>query len=250
MSNKPTPAPSRTALALRHIQFEDLGILDRILVENGYRVEYVDVGVDEIDPAAVDDADLLIVLGGTLGVYDVESYPLLRDSKAAVARRLHGGRPMLGICLGAQLIAEALGATVRATGEVEIGYGALELTEAGLDSPLRALHGAPVLHWHGDEFTIPEGARHLARTRRFPHQAFSTDTVLALQFHLEADHRAIERWLVGHAHELAHTGIDPRDVREQARQHGALLERVAADVFEEWLDAVTNTAPVPADAHL
>lgn len=233
----------RLALAFRHVHFEDLGIIEPLLRERGYRVQYVDLGIEAIDIERVDDADLLIVLGGPIGVNDTDGYPLLHASKEAVAHRLRSGRPLLGICLGAQLIAEGLGAEVRPTGAVEIGYMPLDLTMEGLDSPLRGLEGLPVLHWHGDAFTIPAGARHLASTPEFPNQAFSTDTVLALQFHLEADHRTIGRWLIGHAHELHHNGVDPRIIREDARAYGPKLESAARTAITSWLDVVERSAP-------
>lgn len=236
-----TNATTPTALAIRHVHFEDLGVLEPILAARGYRVRYLDAGIDDLDVASIDDAALLVVLGGPIGTNDTDGYPFLRIAKAAVAHRVHSGRPTLGICLGAQLLAEAMGAQVRPTGAVEIGYAPLELTADGIASPLRGLQGVPVLHWHGDEFDIPAGARHLARTPGFPNQAFSTDSVLGLQFHLEADHRAIERWLIGHAHELHHNGIDPDRIRVQARTHGPRLERAAVGVFGTWLDGLEGT---------
>jgi GMP synthase (glutamine-hydrolysing) len=237
-----TASQPRLALALRHVHFEDLGILDPLLAERGYRVEYVDLGVQAIDIEQVDNADLLIVLGGPIGVYDTAPHPFLHASKEAIAHRLRQGRAMLGICLGAQLIAEEMGAEVLPTGAVEIGYAPLELTAEGLVSPLRPLHDLPVLHWHGDAFTIPDGARHLARTPGFPNQAFATDTVLALQFHLEADHRMIGNWLIGHAHELHHHGIDPRTIREHARVYGPRLDAAARAAIGAWLDEIDDRA--------
>jgi GMP synthase (glutamine-hydrolysing) len=228
-------------VALRHESFEDLGVLEPLLAERGYRIAYVDAGRDAIDTASLVSADLLVVLGGPIGVYDVARYPFLAASKAAIDARLRSDGPTLGICLGAQLVAEALGADVRATGAVEIGYGPLHLTEDGLASPLHALHGEPVLHWHGDAFAIPPHARHLARTPGFPHQAFAIGRALGLQFHLEADHRAIESWLIGHAAELHSHGIDPRSIRADAARHGPRLAGIARTVVSAWLDEVERT---------
>ena len=122
---------------------------------------------------------------------------------ALVKQRLAQRRPTLGVCLGAQVIAQALGADVISLGVKEIGFAPLTTLAAQDDSPLAPLADTPVLHWHGDMFTIPEGARCLAGTAVCPHQAFDYQGfALGLQFHLEADHRDIERWLIGHACEL------------------------------------------------
>lgn len=233
-----TPRVPRTAIAVRHVPFEDLGLLAPLLTERGYETTLLDAGIDELDADRIAAADLLIVLGGPIGVYDDDRYPFLRTSKAVIAERLARGGATLGVCLGAQLLAEALGAPVRPTGAVEIGYAPLALTPEGTDSVLAPLDGERVLHWHGDEFAIPSGAHSLARTPGFPHQAFAVGRTLALQFHLEADHRAMERWLIGHAHELHHHGIDPRTIREEAQTYGPRLESLARTVLDRWLDEV------------
>jgi GMP synthase (glutamine-hydrolysing) len=105
---------------------------------------------------------------------------------------------------------------------------------------LRHVGEIPVLHWHGDQFAIPDGAWRLAETPGFPNQAFSLgQRILGLQFHLEADHRQIERWLIGHAHELAAHRLDIAAIREDAARHGPMLERAAPAVIGEWLDRAT-----------
>lgn len=236
---------TRNALAIRHVPFEDLGLLEPLLHARGYRTSYLDVPVEPVTPEAALEPDLLVVLGGPIGVYETEAYPFLGAEREALAARVRAGLPTLGVCLGAQLVAAALGADVVATGRKEIGYAPLTLTAEGRDtaerrsSVLAPLDGVRVLHWHGDQFAIPEGAVRLAETPGFPNQAFGIGShVLGLQFHLEADHTQIERWLVGHAHELASAGIDPNRIRSDAAAYGPALAEAARRTFDRWLDGV------------
>ena len=224
------------ALVIRHVLFEDLGLLGPLLAAQGYEVSCRDAGIDPISVSEVIEADLLVVLGGPIGVYETEEYPFLIGEKEAIAARVQAGLPTLGVCLGAQLIAEVLGATVTSTGRKEIGYGPLTLTPEGRGSVLAPLDGVPVLHWHGDEFAIPSGASRLAETPGFPNQAFSVGRrILGLQFHLEADPTQLERWLVGHAAELAAAGISPSRIREDARSYGPALAEAGSRVLGDWL---------------
>lgn len=228
---------TRTAIAIRHVPFEDLGILAPVLTERGYAIRYVDAGIDSVRDQSLEAADLLVVLGGPVGVGDAVRYPELADELRIIAERLERGAPLLGICLGAQLIAAALGAAVQPLGYAEIGYAPLRLTAEGRRGPLAVLGQTPVLHWHGDQFDIPRGATRLAATELTPNQAFAVGpSALALQFHLEADSTQIERWLIGHAHELATHGIDPRDLRRDAGEYGPALEARGREVFAAWLD--------------
>jgi GMP synthase (glutamine-hydrolysing) len=223
------------AVVVQHVLFEGLGLLGPMLTERGYTIDRIEAGIDPVDRAA--DGDLLVVLGGPIGVNDAELYPFVDDEIAVIRRAVDAGVPVLGICLGAQLIAAALGAPVTASGRLELGYAPIALVDGGADSALAPLDGQPVLHWHGDEFGIPDGAVRLARSDAFENQAFAVgDRVLALQFHLETDPAALERWLIGNTQELAHHGIDPRDLRADAQRVGQQLSRDARAVFASWLD--------------
>ncbi|WNF01344.1 glutamine amidotransferase [Streptomyces luomodiensis] len=225
------------ALAIRHLGFEDLGLLHPLLHDRGYDVRHLDVTTEGIDSDAITGADLLVVLGGPVGANDTDRYPVLHDELTALRARLATRRPTMGICLGAQLLARALGAAVAPGPATEIGYAPLALTPDGMTSALRHLADVPVLHWHNDCFELPVGARHLASTTRCPHQAFAVGAhVLGLQFHLEADHRDIEHWLMGHAEALLAADIDPRTLRRDAAAVGPKLSRQAADAVTEWLD--------------
>ncbi len=229
----------KTATILRHVHFEDLGVFERPLSDADYEIRYHDVG--QAGFAAIDplQPDLLIVLGAPVGVYEDDKYPFLGDEARVLKARLGRNRPTFGICLGAQLIAAALGAKVYPSGVKEIGWGPVELSDAGLASPLRHLAQTPLLHWHGDTFDLPAEAVHLASTSLCRNQAFSVSpNVLAVQFHPEIDPLAgIEPWLVGHAVEIADAGLDPRQLREGAKTAAALPAR-AGKMFEEWLNGI------------
>ena len=228
----------KTALALRHVPFEHLGILQPLLEARGYTVRYVDVGVQPVPADDMATADLLIVLGGPIGAYDDEAYPFVHAEAEAIAQRLATRKPLLGICLGAQLMARALGAAVKPMGVKEIGFASVTLTAAGQDSPLAPLaDGTPVLHWHGDRYELPPGAQRLASTATCAEQAFAIGHhALGLQFHLEADLDELEAWLIGHAAELSAAGIDPRVLRAQAPAVAQRLSQRAGEVFTAWLD--------------
>ncbi|TFH88586.1 glutamine amidotransferase [Billgrantia azerbaijanica] len=239
----------KTAIALRHIHFEDVGTLEAVLLERGYTVTYRDPALDTLDDTEVQRADLLIVLGGPIGACDEARYPFLERELDVVRRRLASGRPLLGICLGAQLIARAGGATVSPLGVKEIGFASLSLTPEGEASVLAPLGDTPVLHWHGDQFEIPEGAAWLASTAIGAHQAFSIGrNVLGLQCHLETDVARLERWLVGHAGELETAGIDPRTLRHDAGLLGERLTAAARQVFSTWLDGLVDVGAPAAGA--
>ena len=230
---------SKTVLAVRHLAFEDLGLLRPVLAHRGFdRFLTLDAGVDDLREVDLDAVDLLVVLGGPIGAYDDALYPYLNDEIALIRRRLAARRPLLGICLGAQLMARALGADVRpmAHGRKEIGFAPLTLTDAGRGSALAPLAGGqPVLHWHGDQFEIPDGATSLATTPLCPNQAFAVEGFgLALQFHLESDPARLEQWLIGHAGELAQARVPLDDLRRDAAAHGAGLRQALGDVVDRW----------------
>ena len=231
----------KTALALRHVAFEDVGVWAATLDAAGYDLAYVEVGRRPLPLDRIQACDLLIVLGAPIGVYETEAYPFLVEEIAAIGRRLAGRRPTLGVCLGAQLMAAALGARVAPGAGKEIGYAPVELAPAAKNSPLAAIDGLDVLHWHGDAFDLPTGAERLAATPLCPNQAFRVgDWALALQFHLEADPEAIESWLIGHTGELAQARIDPRTIRADARRCGAALAAAGRAALRRWLEATPS----------
>ena len=200
---------------IRFVAFEDLGVWEPELRAQGYQVRYLDAGVDDLTPFA--DAELAICLGAPIDADDVEHYPVVGEVRELLATRLEADLPTLGVCLGAQLMALALGATL-SRGNREIGWSPVTLADAAASTALRHLEAAPVLHWHQDTFSLPDGAVLLASTQANVNQAFVYGRSLGLQFHPEADPEAIEQWLIGHAGDLVNWEIDPRELRQQARQ--------------------------------
>jgi GMP synthase (glutamine-hydrolysing) len=239
----------RSAVAIRHVAFEDLGRLAPVMERNGWNVAFCDAAVEDLTHPSIRQADLVIILGGPIGVYETEAYPFLTKEIALLAYRLARDLPTLGICLGSQLMAKALGAPVFRGAVKEIGWGRLDLTNEGASSCLSCLkdEDAFVLHWHGDTFDLPQDAVLLASNPNYRNQAFSHGrNGLALQFHLEADPRQLEEWYVGHAVELAAANVSVTQLRaDTLRHHSGLAARVDR-IFGQWLHQI---AP-PVSAHL
>jgi GMP synthase (glutamine-hydrolysing) len=231
----------KTAVVFRHVPFEDLDSLSETLLAKGYRWRCIDTPIQSLASFDALKDDLLIVLGGPVGVYEQHLYPFLETELRVIRERLTAGKPVLGICLGAQLIATALGASVASMGVKEIGYSPVTVSESA-PAYFAPLNSLPVLHWHGDRFEIPDNATLLASSDICDNQAFSVgDYALGFQFHLEVTAAGLESWLVGHACELSHAGIDPRTLREDATRYSAKLSSAARQVVGHWLDQLPSS---------
>jgi GMP synthase (glutamine-hydrolysing) len=229
---------SLQACVIRHVAFESLGTFAPVLAGAGFDLSVMDAGVDDVfDPIL--GSDLVVILGGPIGVYEQDRYPFLVDELRALGRRLREGRPTLGICLGAQLMAAALGARVYPGSRKEIELSGIDLTEAGKASCLAPLAGQPVLHWHGDTFDLPEHSVRLASTAAYENQAFALGrNALGLQFHPEVDAHRFEQWLIGHSGELAAAHVDVPRLRASMKQVGSALHVAGVSMLGHWLELV------------
>ncbi|MBK5197540.1 MAG: glutamine amidotransferase [Methyloceanibacter sp.] len=225
----------QNAIAIRHVAFEDAGTLENVLQDRGIDLRYLEAGVDDLSSAK--DADLLVVLGGPIGIYEVDRYPFLKHELATIEAAVKKGVPVVGICLGCQALAAVLAARVYPGKQKELGWDEMTLTEEGKTSPLGAIDGVRVLNWHGDTFDLPVGATRLASSEITPNQAFTYGPkVLALQFHVELPQRDMERWLIGHTLELATSKVDLGKMRADTARFAPQANAASERLFNAWLD--------------
>ena len=228
----------KNAVAIYHVAFEDAGTLEPILAERGIGLTYLQAGRDDLSPAL--DADLLVVLGGPIGIYEIDRYPFLKDELATIEKAVKKRIPVIGICLGCQALAAVLAARVYPGPQAELGWDTLTLTADGKASPLGVLEGLHILNWHGDTFDLPSGATRLASTKLTPNQAFSYGPkVLALQFHVELPERDMERWLIGHTLELAKNNVDLAKMRQLTARYAPPTNAASQKLFNDWLDGAS-----------
>ena len=227
----------KTIYAIQHLAFEDLGSLEDVFYQLGFRVRYFEAGIDDLTKAFQYEG-LTIILGGPIGVYETEDYPFLQKEIDLLKVRLEQNLPTLGICLGAQLIAHALGAKVYAGHIKEIGWSSLQLRLVK-DNPLMPIANTPVLHWHGDTFDLPEQATLLASSSVYSNQAFQVGTnILALQFHMEVAADTLEKWLIGHTCELRQAKVNIAQLRQDNQNFGHGLEAVASTVISNFMQQI------------
>ncbi|HXQ59436.1 MAG TPA: type 1 glutamine amidotransferase [Acidimicrobiales bacterium] len=219
----PVPQPADAArrwIVVQHTATEGPGLLAGVLAEAGVPSRVVRLDRGEALPAPSDVAGV-IVMGGPMGVHDTAEHPWLGAETRWLTGAVDAGLPVLGVCLGAQLVAAALGAAVTTGASPEIGIGCVTLDPEGRADPLLGPEGdrLPVVHWHGDTFAIPDGAVRLASSDRYQNQAFRYgDRVYGLQFHLEVDDEVAADWAPDLPAGISLDGPERRAVEETGRR--------------------------------
>lgn len=227
----------KSGLIIRHVPVEGIAGFREPVEAAGYRLERIDVSDPAFATLDLREPDLLIMMGGPMSVYESDLYPWIACQQRRLAQRLELDRPTLGVCFGAQLIAAALGAEVFRGPGKEIGFSPVTIREAARFGPLRHLEGQPVLHWHGDTFSLPDGAELLASSERYEHQAFRRGrNILALQFHAEMGlderfHVWTEQW----PDDISAGGTTPERLRADHEAHGPTAVAAGRAMIAEWL---------------
>ncbi len=241
---------SSTLLVLQHIACEPPAAFEDELLSRG--LDLVRVGVDEGEPLPdVGDFAATIVMGGPMGAYEEDAYPWLAEEKRRIGQAARGGHPVWGVCLGAQLLAGALGAHVYPGAQAEVGLLHVELAAAAAQDPVfgDAPSSFPTLQWHGDSFDLPDGATLLASSPAYRSQAFRFQRSYGLQFHLEVTPELAAQWgdVPAYAESLEKIkgpGALDRLVDEVDAHAGSTIP-LARDLFGRWLERVVR---VPARA--
>jgi GMP synthase-like glutamine amidotransferase len=184
-------------VAIQHVPFEGPGLISEIAAQRDIELQRCHPYRGEPLPPW-EAIDGLVVMGGPMGVFDNTEHPYLTSECELIAATVHAGRPVLGVCLGAQLMAHALGARVYRGEHPEIGFGTVQLTESGREDPVLGaldLAALPVMHWHQDTFELPDHGLGLASSELYPHQAFRVgECAYGLQFHLELNRELADAW--------------------------------------------------------
>lgn len=224
-----------TALVIRHIAHEGLDGFEAPIRDAGFGIDIVDPATPAFDGTDLTAPDLLVVLGGPMAAYETDTHAWIVPE----IERIAAGGPTLGICLGSQMIAAALGAHVHPGPVMEVGFAPIELSAAGRESPLHHVDGLSMLHWHGDTFDLPDGCERLAGSSHYANQAFRRDrTLLALQFHAEVTAGTLDLWIERADGYLEAAGTSGERLRADAERHAAAAIDAGRRMLAEWLDGL------------
>jgi len=229
--------------AIYHIHCETLGRIADALDQGGIGVEHIRTFEGQPVPRSMERHDGLIVMGGPMAVYEQDRHDHLRQEIHLIEQALHEAKPVLGVCLGSQLLAAALGAAVTKGPRQEIGWFPMTLTDAAARDRLWA--DAPrrftAMAWHGDVFALPKGAVSLASSELTEQQAFRYGTnAYGLLFHMEVTAKMLDDWVEEFAGDLQRAGIDGRAILAEAPTHLPALQKIGDSLFRGWARSVQS----------
>lgn len=228
---------------IQHVAVETPGLIAEALKARNIALDFIRPFKGEPIPRRLGDHAGLVVMGGPMGVYEQDEYPFLRREIRLIEDALSERRPVLGICLGSQLLAAALGAPVTRGPQKELGWHPVTLSRAAARDTL--WRGLPksftAFHWHGDVFELPDAATPLASSTLTEHQAFRYgDSAYGLLFHLEMTEQIIRRVMRTFRRDLREVCLTERDVLENATAHLPRLQTIGPRVFSRWSALVSG----------
>lgn len=229
----------RRVLVLQHSESETLGTIEDALKRAGVSFEYLRIFQGQSVPHCIDRSAGLIVMGGPISVYETDRFPFLLQEMKLIEDFLKAQRPILGVCLGSQLLAAVLGAAIRKGRQKEIGWFPVQLTTEGKQDPL--WFGAPprfvAFHWHGDVFDLPKGAVRLAssditevQSYRFGNQSYG------VLFHLEVAEQHVIKMLEEFEAEVQQENLTSGQIVKESERYMLPLQNIGAGVFRRWIE--------------
>ena len=239
----------KPVLVFQHVPHETLGTLEPLFHDVGLPCRHIQFFRDTPEYVEVGEAAGLVVLGGPMNVDEIARYPFLQRETSWIREALWREIPVLGICLGSQLLAKALDANVHPNRMKEIGWYRIELTAEATGDWLfgRCQPQQTVFQWHGDTFDLPEGAELLATSEACAHQAFRHgEHVYALQFHVEVTGEIIESWLgePGNQREMAELPrVDPEEIRRRMGQELTTMLELGRAMMDRFANLCRNESP-------
>lgn len=232
-------------VVLQHSACETLGIIEDIVIEKGLAAHYVRTFEGQPVPHDIDDAVGLIIMGGPMGVYEQDRYPFLGNEMRLIQHALKADKPILGICLGSQLLAAVLGASVTKGSRAEIGWHAVRLLPGADTDDLwegvnRSFMG---FHWHRDIFDLPTGAVPLASSEMTEYQAYRYGHgAYGFLFHMEVTEKIINEMVVMFSDELVENSLSGSIIRAGIRKWLSSLQGVGRTVFQRWVSRIATCA--------
>ena len=226
-------ARTNQILCIRNIEIETLGSFENYLLGDGYKIIDIMASKTITESLTLRQYDAVFVLGGPMSVND--NYDYLDEEKKIIRSAIEDEIPLVGICLGSQLIASACGGLVYKGAKKEIGWGSVDITDCGTKSVFRNLSNRtiPVFHWHGDSFTLPVGAEVLARSDLYI-QAFSFKTAIGIQFHLEVDEEMVKEWSNNYKQELVSENLSKESFLLNQDKNFIELKDVSKQVYDNF----------------
>ncbi len=229
-------------VVLQHADAEKPGIIADALASHGHSTQPILTFKGEQVPPDLEGVQGVVIMGGPMSVYEQRQYPFLKDEIRLVEKALRVGKPVLGVCLGSQLLAASLGSKVR-KGQKEIGWYPVTLTEHAAEDPLlkNIERSFMACHWHGDIFDLPGGAARLAGSSLTDCQAFRYgQNAYGFLFHMEMTYEVLQAMARTFADELKEEGIEGEEIVRQGEEYLPDLQKVGNIIFERWAELPDN----------